>query len=77
MSAEFFQTRMGKKFYEADVPRLANALEQIAKEMKRANDMKEEELTKPMVQCRKCGEMRENWNANICKECWESTEDES
>ena len=27
---EFFQTRMGQKFYEADVPRMIKALERIA-----------------------------------------------
>lgn len=27
---EFFQTMMGRKFYDADVPRIANALERIA-----------------------------------------------
>lgn len=38
---EFFLTQMGRKFYEADVPRLVRALETIAAEMKRANDIKE------------------------------------
>lgn len=28
---KFFQTMMGKKFYEADVPRLVRVLERIAK----------------------------------------------
>lgn len=41
---EFFQTIMGKKFYERDVPKITNALEDIAKELKRANDLKELEL---------------------------------
>lgn len=27
---EFFQTRMGQKFYEADVPRIVKSLERIA-----------------------------------------------
>lgn len=27
---EFFQTPMGRKFYEADVPRIAKALEKLA-----------------------------------------------
>lgn len=31
----FFQTRMGQKFYEADVPRIANALERIADALER------------------------------------------
>jgi uncharacterized coiled-coil protein SlyX len=30
MGPEFFQTAMGRKFYESDVPRIAAALEQIA-----------------------------------------------
>jgi hypothetical protein len=34
---------MGHKFYESDVPRIASALESIAKELKRANDLKEAE----------------------------------
>ena len=41
---DFFQTMMGRKFYEADVPRVARALEDIAKELRRANDLKEQEL---------------------------------
>ncbi len=41
---KFFQTQMGHKFYERDVPRLVQAMEVIAHEMKRANDMKEKEL---------------------------------
>ena len=40
---EFFQTRMGTKFYEGTVPRIAEALEGILKELKRANDLKENE----------------------------------
>lgn len=33
---EFFQTIMGKKFYEGDVPRIAKALETIARKMEDA-----------------------------------------
>jgi len=33
MSDEFFRTKMGHKFYEADVPRIARALEDIAKKL--------------------------------------------
>jgi hypothetical protein len=33
MSIEFFNTRMGRKFYESDVPRIAKALERIADAM--------------------------------------------
>jgi hypothetical protein len=35
---EFFQTHMGMKFYDITVPRIATALENIAAELKRAND---------------------------------------
>lgn len=41
---EFFQTRMGQKFYEHDVPKITKTLESIAAELKRANDLKEQEL---------------------------------
>jgi hypothetical protein len=37
MSAEFFKTRMGMQFYEASVPRIAEALEGIEKQMKEQN----------------------------------------
>ena len=43
---EFFQTRMGQKFYAGDIPRIVDALADIAKEFKRANDLKEKELQK-------------------------------
>ncbi|UCC72021.1 MAG: hypothetical protein JSV86_16885 [Gemmatimonadota bacterium] len=35
MSIEFWQTRMGHKFYQADVPRIAKALERIADALER------------------------------------------
>lgn len=41
---QFFQTMLGKKFYEGDVPRIAKALENIGQELKRQNDLKEKEL---------------------------------
>ena len=40
----FFQTVLGKRFFEGDVPRIANALTGIHQEMSRANDLKEQEL---------------------------------
>jgi len=46
---EFFQTRMGQKFYGSDVPRIAKTLEDILVELKRANDFKEQELPVPLV----------------------------
>lgn len=44
MSLEFHNTRMGHKFYTSDVPRIAEALENIAAELKRKNDMEDPEL---------------------------------
>lgn len=35
---EFFQTVMGHKFYEADVPRVAKALERIASALEKRNE---------------------------------------
>jgi hypothetical protein len=37
MTIEFFQSQMGHKFYMADVPRIINALEKIAKEFEKYN----------------------------------------
>ncbi len=42
MGIEFFQTQMGHKFYESDVPRIAKALERIADKL----DVKEPDKTK-------------------------------
>jgi len=44
MGPEFFQTRMGQTFYEGTVPKMARAIEDVAKELKRQNDLKEIEL---------------------------------
>lgn len=41
---QFFQTIMGRKFYEGDVPQITKALKGIHEELKRANDLKEQEL---------------------------------
>ncbi|GAF68320.1 unnamed protein product [marine sediment metagenome] len=49
MSVEFFQTIMGKRFYEGTAPRIADKLSDIAKELKRANDLKEKELATHIV----------------------------
>lgn len=40
---EFFQTRMGQKFYEGTIPTLVAVLKDIANELKRANDIKEKQ----------------------------------
>ena len=36
---EFYQTMMGRKFYEYDVPRIMKALERIALAMERQNEL--------------------------------------
>lgn len=41
---QFHQTRMGQMFYEYHVPQIAEHLASIASELKRANDLKEQEL---------------------------------
>ena len=41
---QFFQTHMGRKFIEGDIPRIAKSLEGIHEELRRANDLKEKEL---------------------------------
>ena len=41
MGPEFFQTMMGRKFYEADVPRIAVALERIADALEKQNALAE------------------------------------
>ena len=41
---EFFETGMGRKFHDSDVPRLVEALERIAEAMEKANVLKEREL---------------------------------
>ena len=43
---EFFQTRMGQKFYEGTMPRLVEAVNNLTAEMKRQNDLTEQQLKK-------------------------------
>lgn len=38
MGISFFQSVMGHKFYEADVPRLIKALERIAEALEKRNE---------------------------------------
>jgi len=42
--SDFFRTVMGRKFYEADVPKLTNALERIANQMEIANKLEEKKM---------------------------------
>lgn len=44
MSTEFFRTRMGQKFYEADVPRIAKSLERLAEAMEKQNELTERRI---------------------------------
>lgn len=41
---QFFETVMGNKFFNSQLPKLINALVDVGKELKRANDLKEQEL---------------------------------
>lgn len=41
---QFFQTIMGRKFFERDFPKLVSSLDTLAEETMRANDLKEREL---------------------------------
>ncbi|MBM7715372.1 hypothetical protein MXL46_11260 [Heyndrickxia sporothermodurans] len=41
---EFYQTKLGRKFYEADFPKFVSKLDSMVEEVKRANDLKEREL---------------------------------
>jgi len=38
---EFFKTRMGHKFYGADIPRLTSVLEKIASQLQSLNEREE------------------------------------
>ena len=42
--SDFFRTVMGRKFYEADIPKLPNALERIANQMEVANKLEEKKM---------------------------------
>jgi len=42
--SDFFRTVMGRKFYEADIPKLTNALERIANQMEVANKLEEKKM---------------------------------
>jgi hypothetical protein len=41
MGPEFHQTGYGRKFFEAQLPQLIRAIEELTKEVKRQNDMNE------------------------------------
>lgn len=45
MGVRFDETIRGRKFFDGDLPRLIKAIEDNTAELKRANDLKELELT--------------------------------
>lgn len=47
---EFFETGMGRKFFECDVPRLAKALERIADALEANKHPESENITKSWVE---------------------------
>lgn len=55
---QFFQTGLGRTFYEYHVPETMKAMKDIAKELKRSNDLKERELRlkEQMLDAKKSGE---------------------
>lgn len=44
MGPEFFQTGMGRKFYEADVPRIAKGIERLAAAIEKQNELTERRI---------------------------------
>lgn len=44
MGIDFFQTNLGRKFYEADVPRIAKSLELIASAIEKQNELTERRI---------------------------------
>lgn len=44
--ADFHNTSMGRRFFECDIPHIADSLSDIAKELRRQNDLKERELNR-------------------------------
>lgn len=47
MAIEFWQSQRGAKFYDADVPRIAKALERIAAELEKQNEPEPEPVAVP------------------------------
>ena len=42
MNTQFFETRMGDRFFNGSIPRLIEVLDTIGKELKKLNDLKKE-----------------------------------
>ena len=45
MSIQFHETIRGQRFFDGTLPRICNALEAIASELKRANDLADQNLS--------------------------------
>ncbi|MBO0587738.1 hypothetical protein [Sporosarcina sp. E16_8] len=45
---EFYQTIMGRKFYERDIVDCVQSIKKIAQELERSNELKEQELQMKM-----------------------------
>ena len=41
---EFFQTGLGRKFYQSDVPRIASALEKIAESLQKLTKLEADKI---------------------------------
>jgi hypothetical protein len=44
MSIQFFQTIMGRKFYESDVPSIKRELQKITQALEKSNELKAKEI---------------------------------
>ncbi len=73
---QFFQTRMGTRFYEADVPRIATALERIAAALEARTPRAPEtipEQKQTLLTCQECGIVMDGYwsklGAKLCEPC--------
>ncbi len=71
---QFFQSVMGRTFYEGTMPRIARALEAIGAEMKRANDLSQEE-TAPLPAVVTDGEAAEKAVQDILRRMFDAADD--
>jgi hypothetical protein len=71
---QFFQSVMGRTFYEGTMPRIARALEAIGAEMKRANDLSQEE-TAPLPAVVPDGEAAEKAVQDILRRMFDAADD--
>lgn len=61
---KFFQTIMGKKFFERDVPRIADALVRIAKALEDQPGPPKPKGKREVARCSVCG------TSNVSVMCW-------